>query len=62
MINEDFTWKKQAEYADALVNDLVKNGMPVSEIIDMPYHYLIDIMEEKSKPKESKSLISAFGG
>lgn len=36
--------------------------MPISEIMNMPYSFLIDIMAEKAKPKHEESLIGAFGG
>jgi len=47
---------------DKLITDLMKDGMSINDIMDMPFNFLIDIMIEKSKPEEKKSLISAFGG
>ena len=61
MIDEDFKFEKQAEYADKLVDDLIKNGMPIQEIMNMPYNYLLQIMEDKHKPKESTSFFDLLG-
>lgn len=62
LVDDDFTFEKQAEYLDKLFHDLIKEGMSISEIMDMPYSYILDILEEKQKPKKEKSLISAFSG
>lgn len=42
--------------------DLMKNGKDINEIMKMPFNFVVDILEEKNKPKEEKSLIAAFGG
>lgn len=47
---------------DKLIMDLMKDGMNINDIMEMPYNFLLDLMEEKSKPKQEKSLIAAFGG
>lgn len=47
---------------DKLILDLTKEGMSINEVMDMPFNFLLDILNEKSKPKEEKSLIAAFGG
>ncbi|MGE6376615.1 phage tail assembly chaperone GT [Peribacillus muralis] len=47
---------------DILILDLLKEGRDINEILNMPYHFLLDIIREKNKPKQEKSLISAFGG
>lgn len=47
---------------DKLILDLTREGMSINEVMDMPFNFLLDIMSEKSKPKEEKSLIAAFGG
>ena len=62
MNDEDFTWKKQKEYMDKLIRDLIESGKDINEIMDMPFNFMVDLMEERNKPKEEKSLISAFGG
>jgi len=59
---EDFSWKKQKEYMDNLIRDLIERGKDINEIMDMPFNFMVDLMEERNKTKESKSLISAFGG
>lgn len=47
---------------DTLIHDLMKDGKDINEILNMPYNFILDILAEKSKPKEEKSLIAAFGG
>jgi hypothetical protein len=47
---------------DKLVLDLMENGKDINEVLDMPFHYVVEILRDKNKPKEEKSLISAFGG
>ncbi|WP_175486774.1 phage tail assembly chaperone GT [Sediminibacillus halophilus] len=47
---------------DRLFNELLKNGKDINEILDMPYYFVIQLLEEKNKPKQEKSLIAAFGG
>lgn len=41
---------------------MMKNGKDINEILDMPYNFVLDILREKNKPKQEKSLIAAFGG
>ncbi|MEK5524145.1 phage tail assembly chaperone GT [Heyndrickxia sp. FSL W8-0423] len=40
----------------------MEQGKDINEILAMPYHFLIEILLERNKPKQTKSLISAFGG
>ncbi|MFH0070686.1 phage tail assembly chaperone GT [Peribacillus sp. NPDC056705] len=40
----------------------MKEGLTINDILEMPYHFLLDILCEKNKPKQEKSLIAAFGG
>lgn len=40
----------------------MKNGKDINEILDMPIHFVVELMKEKNKPKQEKSLIAAFGG
>ncbi|MFJ7756325.1 phage tail assembly chaperone GT [Peribacillus muralis] len=47
---------------DILILDLLKEGKDINDILNMPYHFLLDILHEKNKPKQEKSLIAAFGG
>ena len=47
---------------DKLILDLMKNGKDVNEVLNMPFHFVLEILKEKNKPKQTKSLISAFGG
>ncbi|MGY3718849.1 phage tail assembly chaperone GT [Sutcliffiella cohnii] len=41
---------------------MMKDGKDVNEILNMPFHFVIEILEERNKPKKTKSLIAAFGG
>ncbi|SSS87923.1 Uncharacterised protein [Acinetobacter baumannii] len=48
---------------DKLILNLVKDGKNINEVLNMPYHFLIEILNEQNKPnKKEKSLIAAFGG
>ncbi|WP_170861800.1 phage tail assembly chaperone GT [Virgibacillus chiguensis] len=47
---------------DKLIADLVANGKDINEVLDMPIHFIGQIMRDKNKPKKEKSLIAAFGG
>lgn len=40
----------------------MKEGKDINEVLDMPYHYVVQLLNDKQKPKEEKSLIAAFGG
>ncbi|WP_422395106.1 phage tail assembly chaperone GT [Peribacillus frigoritolerans] len=40
----------------------MKEGMTINEVLNMPFHFLIEILSEQNKPKQEKSLIAAFGG
>lgn len=42
---------------DKLILDLVKEGMSINDVMDMPYNFLVDIMSEKSKPNKAKSVM-----
>lgn len=46
---------------DKLVRDMMKNGKDINEILDMPYHYLLQILEEKNKPEQSSSFFDLLG-
>lgn len=62
MSDADFTPEKQKEYLDKLILDLMKNGKDINEVLAMPYHFVIEILRERNKPKQTSSLIAAFGG
>jgi hypothetical protein len=40
----------------------MKGGKDINEVLAMPYHFVIQILRERNKPKQTKSLIAAFGG
>jgi hypothetical protein len=41
----------------------MENGKDINDILDMPYHFLIEILQEKrTKVEKEQSLIAAFGG
>lgn len=62
MSDADYTPQKQKEYLDKLILDLVKEGKDINEILAMPFYFLVEILHEKNKPRQEKSLIAAFGG
>jgi hypothetical protein len=62
LTDEDFTPKKQKEYLDKLILDLMKQGKDINQILDMPFYFMIELLKEKQQPKKETSLIAAFGG
>lgn len=40
----------------------MEEGKDINEILAMPYHFLLQLLEEKNKPRQETSLIAAFGG
>ena len=47
---------------DKVIIDLIKDGKDINEVLNMPYHFVIELLQERNKPKQEKSLIAAFGG
>lgn len=47
---------------DKLILNMMEQGKDVNEVLAMPLHFVLQILEEKNKPKKEVSLISAFGG
>jgi len=41
---------------------MMKNGKDINEILNMPYHFVLDLLAEEAKPKQEESLIATFGG
>jgi len=41
---------------------LIEEGKDINEVLAMPYHFVLEILRERNKPKQEKSLIAAFGG
>lgn len=62
MTDSDFTPEKQKEYMDKLILNMVKEGKDVNDVLNMPFHFVMELLSEQHKPKQAKSLISAFGG
>ncbi|WP_442852769.1 phage tail assembly chaperone GT [Bacillus sp. UNC438CL73TsuS30] len=40
----------------------MKEGKDINEILNMPYHFMLEVLNEKNKPRQERSLIAAFGG
>jgi hypothetical protein len=40
----------------------MKEGKDINEILAMPYHFVLELLQEQNKPKHEKSLIAAFSG
>ena len=47
---------------DSFVLSAIKEGKDVNEVLNFPYAYMIDLLHEQNKPKQTQSLIAAFGG
>lgn len=47
---------------DKLILNMVKEGKDVNDVLNMPFHFVMELLSEQHKPKQAKSLISAFGG
>lgn len=41
---------------------MMKEGKDINEILNMPYHFMLEVLNEKNKPRQERSLIAAFGG
>ncbi|MFB4471828.1 phage tail assembly chaperone GT [Oceanobacillus caeni] len=41
--------------------DFMENGKDVNEILDMPFHYVVEILREKNKPEPSGSFFDLLG-
>ena len=63
---DDISITSYAEYKKnikSIITHLQKESdMTLNEILDMPFAFFMELVEEENKPKEKKSLISAFGG
>ena len=62
MTDEDFSFAKQKEYMDKLILEMIEGGKDVNDILNMPFNFVVDLLNERNKPKKIDSLISAFGG
>lgn len=62
MSDEDFTFEKQYEYMMDLVKTLSKEGRSVKEILDEPFHFLVELVAEdyKTTIRKETSLLAAF--
>ncbi|WP_371261556.1 phage tail assembly chaperone GT [Bacillus sp. MUM 116] len=47
---------------DKLILDLMKGGKNINEVLNMPFHFVLELLSERNKPRQEKSLIAAFGG
>lgn len=47
---------------DKLELEFIKDGKDINEVLNMPYYYILKLLEDGQKPKQEKSLIAAFGG
>lgn len=57
MTDEDFSFAKQKEYLDKLILDMMEKGKDINEFMSMPYNFVIDILEERNKPKKVNSVL-----
>ncbi|MCG7314148.1 hypothetical protein ABEP17_15685 [Priestia flexa] len=47
--------EKQKDYLDKLVRSLMKEGKDINEVLNMPYHFVLDLLEEQNKPQRGNS-------
>mgnify|MGYP007039430994 CR=1 FL=1 len=40
----------------------MKDGKDINEVLNMPFHFLMELLADRNKPKEEKSLFAVFGG
>ncbi|MFC5611266.1 phage tail assembly chaperone GT [Metabacillus niabensis] len=40
----------------------MKGGKDINDVLNMPFHFFLELLREKNKPKQTGSLIAAFGG
>lgn len=63
---DDIKISSYADYKNYLKNvvrEIMKQSdMNINEILDMPFSFFMDIVEEENEPEEKDSLIKAFGG
>lgn len=45
---------------DSLVRDLMKDGMAISEIMNMPFTYIVDILKDKNEQKQNEVQSGSF--
>ncbi|WP_412675631.1 phage tail assembly chaperone GT [Alkalihalophilus marmarensis] len=38
----------------------MKDGKDINEVLNMPFHFVVDLLRERNKPKQEESLISVF--
>lgn len=43
------------ESMDKFARDLMKEGKDINEILDMPVHYVMEILKEKTEIKQANS-------
>lgn len=46
---------------DKFARDLMKDGKDINEILDMPIHYVMDILREKTEAKQASSFFDLLG-
>lgn len=49
------------ESMDKFARDLMNEGKDINEILDMPVHYVMDILKEKVEVKKSDSFFDLLG-
>lgn len=60
---EPISYSEHKSNMKKIISDmLTETDKDINEILDMPFSFFMEVIEEKNKPKKEKSLISAFGG
>lgn len=46
---------------DRFLRESVKNGKNINELLDMPYSFFLDILNEETKPQKANSFFELLG-
>lgn len=61
-MSDAYTAGQQKSNLDETIVNMMKSGKDINEILNTPYYFVAELMNDQDKKKESTSLIAAFGG
>jgi len=44
---EDLTYNGMLKNLDKVVKDMVENGTPANQVLEMPFYYILQILDER---------------
>ncbi|GAB0301979.1 hypothetical protein JPSP37_25390 [Staphylococcus pseudintermedius] len=47
----DLTYASMQQNLDKVVKDMIENGTPADQVLKMPFHYLLQILDERHTNK-----------